>query len=162
MIINSVEKCVFAVLLLAFFQIPTLADQYLQYLTGYLNSLEVQVSEMKLNAERYEYSNVYAMIEDFKQNPTPAVRTDAELKEKTLKDYEDLNTGVFLFKSNNLIEKTAYMLTPERWPILKNVVENFQPGIPLNPSHMLYSLAVAIILSGLLLWPLRKVFKRQK
>ncbi len=162
MFINTLDKLVFSILLLASFQLPLLANDYLQLVNGYFLSTQSQVEAYQLNAQRHEYADVYAMIEDFKHNSNSAVRSDALLKEQTMQEYQHLAEALQTLKHGNWLEKIRFMLSPYNWPLLREVSLNFQPGIPLNVMAVIYSFVTALLLSALLLWPLRRLFKPKR
>lgn len=157
MVFSALDKMVFATLLLVLFQVPLLEDHYLQFLNGYYSSVKAQVDGYKLNASMHEYSDVHAMIEDFKRNPNAAVRADAQQKEKTLLEYKGLRKGIRILKEGNIVERSIYMFSPERWEVLREVFKNFQPGIPLNLLSIVYSAGGALLLGAMLMWPVRKI-----
>ncbi|WP_427980317.1 DUF2937 family protein [Agarivorans sp.] len=162
MFINTLDKLVFSILLLASFQLPLLANDYLQLVNGYFLSTQAQVEAYQLNAQRHEYSDVYAMIEDFKRNPNLAVRSDAQLKEQTMQQYQRLAQALQTLKHGNWLEKTRFMFSPSNWPLLREVSLNFQPGIPLNLMAVAYSFVTALLLGALLLWPLRRLVRPKR
>lgn len=160
MILNTLDKVLFASLLLTFFQLPLITNDYLQFINGYYLSTKSQVDGFKLNAETHEYTDVYAMVEDFKKNPNPAIRMDGEQKEQTLKEYEALEEGLSVLTHGNIVEKAMYMFNPERWEVLEEVMKNFKPGIPLTIYGLASSLLAALVLAAILMWPLNLLFKR--
>jgi hypothetical protein len=160
--INTLDKLVFSILLLASFQLPLLANDYLQLVNGYFLSTQAQVEAYQLNAQRHEYPDVYAMIEDFKRNSNSAVRSDALLKEQTMQEYQRLTDALQILKHGNWLEKTRFMFSPNNWPLLREVSLNFQPGIPLNVMAVAYSFVTALLVGAILLWPLRRLFRPKR
>ena len=158
MIINTVDKIVFGFLLLAFFQLPILTHGYIQFLNGYYLSTKAQVDGYKLNAQMHEYPDVQAMIDDFKRNATPAVRTDGEQKERVLQEFEALSEAMAILKKGNLFQKAQYMFSSNRWAVLQEVTANFKPGIPLSIEGIGGSLLSALVLGFLIMWPVKALF----
>ena len=139
------------------FQFPVLVGDYLQLVNGYYLSTKSQVDGYKKNAMIHEYFNVYEMIEDFKRNSNPAVRMDGEQKEQALDEFEKLEAALDILRNGNVFQKAAYMFTPSRWGILKEVSKDFEPSIPLRPTSFIYSIIAALLLGMLIMWPLRKL-----
>ena len=162
MILNTLDKAIFAVLLLTFFQMPLLATDYLQFINGYYLSTKAQVDAYTENAVAHEYADARAMIDDFRKNPNPAVRQDAEQKAQTLREFADLTRALDILKHGNLFQKAMYMLSPSRWDVLREVMTNFKPGIPLDPFSLGYSALGALVLGGMVMWPARRMAGRRE
>lgn len=154
-IINIFDKIVFGALLLLFFQVPILADHYLQYVSGYFDATERQVEGFKANAAQHNYPDVYAMIQDLSVNTNSVVRTDAQQKLQTMQEYEELKSSIATLKGGNIYERAWFMFNPSRWERLTKVYENFKPGIPLSLQDIGFSLLTALILSLCLMSPFR-------
>jgi len=161
-IFNIIEKILFGALLLLFFQVPILADHYLQFVSGYYDATSKQVEGYKQNAAQHQYADVYAMIDDLATNPNSVVRTDAEQKKQTMHEYEELKLTIATLKNGNIFERSWFMFNPARWETLKKVGENFKPGVPLGLQDIIFSVLTAVILSALIIWPLRLMFRRKK
>ncbi|MGY5453404.1 DUF2937 family protein [Agarivorans sp. MS3-6] len=157
MLVNTLDKVLFAVLLLAFFQMPILTEHYLQFVNGQYHSAKQQVDNFQINADLHQYASIDAMIDDFKQNSNLAVRTDAMQKQQTMANFRQLGQAIELFTQGNLYQKSIYMFSPERWQTLKKVLANFTPGISLNPLTIVYSVIAALFLGGMLMWPIRRM-----
>lgn len=162
MITNILDKILFGVLLLMAFQVPIIADQYLQFVSGYYQSTKNQVEGYSENAIKHEYANVYAMIADFRKNSNSAVRADGEQKLRVMKEFEELKKAMSTLKAGNIFEKAWFMFNPSRWQSLKKVMENFRPSIPLAITDIIYSGILAMILSLLIMWPIRSFIGRRK
>lgn len=160
-IINIFDKIVFGALLLLFFQVPILADHYLQFVSGYYEATERQVDGFKENAAMHNYQDVYAMIQDLLANTNSVVRTDAEQKMQTMHEYEELKVSIATLKGGNIYERAWFMFNPTRWETLKKVYENFKPGIPLGLNDIGFSILTALILSICMMWPLRFVVAKK-
>lgn len=155
MIINTLDKVVFGSLLLLAFQIPILSDHYLQFINGYYESTKQQVEGFRENAMMHEYADEYVMIEDLLNNPSPVVRTDAAQKQQTMQEYEQLKLAVTTLKNGNIFQKSWFMFKPDRWASVKKVLENFKPSIPLSFVDIIYSALMALLLSMIIMWPVR-------
>ena len=156
------DKVVFGVLLLVFFQLPLLTNEYLQLTNGYYLSTKSQVDGFKLNAKSHGYADLYEMVAELKLNATPAVRTDALQKEQTIHESNELLKAMDILKNGNIFEKALYMFAPQRWAVLREVSDNFQPGIPLSLRGFGYSLISALVLGFFIMWPIRRLFSISK
>ena len=154
-IINTFEKIVFGALLLLFFQVPILADHYLQFVSGYYAATERQVDGFKENAAAHQYPDVYAMITDLSANSNSVVRTDAEQKLQIMHDYEELKVSIATLKGGNIYTRAWFMFNPTRWETLQKVYPNFKPGIPLTLNDIGFSILTALLLSICMMLPLR-------
>lgn len=154
-IINIFDKIVFGALLLLFFQVPILADHYLQYVSGYYDAIDQQVEGFKENAAKHNYKDVYAMIDDLLANSNSVVRTDAEQKVQTMHEYEELKETIATLQNGNIYQRAWFIFNPTRWDRLKKVYENFKPGVPLGLTDIGFSVLTALMLSILMMWPLR-------
>ncbi len=161
-IINVFDKIVFGTLLLLFFQVPILADHYLQYVSGYFDATEKQVEGFKANAAQHNYPDVYAMIKDLSVNTNSVVRTDAEQKMQTMQEYEELKVSIATLKDGNIYERAWFMFNPSRVERLTKVYENFKPSIPLSLQDIGFSLLTALILSLCLMSPFRWLATRSE
>jgi hypothetical protein len=156
---NTLDKLVFGALLILLFQVPILSDHYLQFISGYYQATQQQVTNYEKNATLHGYENVYAMVDDFLKNETPAVRKDGEQKLQTLNEYEALKEALVIMQNGNIFQRSWYMFNPLRWKILRNVLENFSPGIPLKLDDILYGILLALLLSYLFMWPIKHIFE---
>jgi len=161
-IINILDKILFGILLLVFFQVPILSDHYLQYVSGYYDATSKQVEGFKQNAAQHNYPDVYAMINDLRTNSNSVVRTDAEQKLETMREYEELTATITTLKEGNIYQRAWFIFNPSRWETLKKVHENFKPGIPLSVNDIGFSVLTALVLSILLIWPFRFLATREK
>jgi hypothetical protein len=160
-IINIFDKIVFGALLILFFQVPILADHYLQFVSGYYDATEHQVEGFKENAAMHDYKDVYAMINDLLGNSNAVVRTDAEQKMQTMHEYEELKTTIATLQNGNIYQRAWFIFNPTRLDTLKKVYENFKPGIPLGLNDVGFSLLTALILSLGIMWPFRWLAGRE-
>ncbi|WP_199611059.1 DUF2937 family protein [Flocculibacter collagenilyticus] len=146
-ILRFIDKLLFGFLLILALQIPLLAEHYHQYLSGYYYATQAQVEGYKLTAKAHEYPDVYAMIERHLNNELPSVRTDAQQKLDTLKEYEQLQSALVVFEQGNILEKTLFMFHPQRYQRLDNIIENFHPGIPLTIDAMIFALLFTVVIN---------------
>ncbi|MEH6470840.1 MAG: DUF2937 family protein [Halopseudomonas sp.] len=160
--LKMLDKLVFAAALLLALQIPQLADHYQQFLSGYYQSLRVQVEGYQANAARHQYADVYAMVDDHLRNNTASVRTDAQQKLDTLNDFEATQTAMQLFQQGNLLEKSLYMFAPNRLPALEKTLTNFVPGIPLSGDGILFGVIVGSVINAMLSLPVYLFVRRRK
>lgn len=160
-IINIVDKIVFGALLLLFFQVPILSDHYLQFVSGYYEAINKQVEGFKENATQHNYNDVYAMIDDLRVNTNSVVRTDAEQKMETMREYEELKKTIATLQAGNIYERAWFMFNPSRWETLNKVYVNFKPGIPLGLHDIGFSIITALMLSICVMWPFRLLVSKK-
>ncbi len=162
MILNTFDKLLFGFLLLLTFQIPIIADHYLQFVSGYYESTKHQVDGYKANAVLHEYENVYTMIDVLLENSNSAVRFDAEQKLQTMHEYEELKIALDVLTNGNIFEKAWFIFNPVRYDELKKVLDNFKPGMPLNIIDIMYGIVTALFLNMLLFFPIKHfIFKKK-
>lgn len=161
MFINIIDKITFAFLLLCAFQVPILSDHYLQYVNGYYQATKVQVDGFAENAKKHQYPSVEAMVADLLKNANSVVRTDAKQKQQTLLEFNTLNQALITLQNGNIFERAWFMFQPSRFHTLKQVTQNFKPGIPLAINELIYALILSLILSMLLLSPVRYLFRKR-
>lgn len=161
MIGRLLDKLVFGVALIAALQMPLLVDHYHQYLSGWYKATKWQVDGYEATAKTHQFANAQAMIENHLKNAEPSVRTDAEQKLATVDRLADLSLGMDTFATGNLLEKMLFMLHPDRVYVLKDVVQNFKLGIPLNANGLAFGVLFALVLNFLIMLPFR-VFGRRK
>ena len=89
------------------------------------------------------------------------VRTDAEQKMQTMREYEELRITIETLKSGNIFERAWFMFNPARWETLQKVIANFKPGIPLGLQDILLSALTALLLSAFLVWPFRLLSRKK-
>lgn len=155
MIGRLLDKLVFGVALIVALQMPLLVDHYHQYLSGWYKATQWQVDGYEATAKTHQFANAQAMIENHLKNTEPSVRADAEQKLATVKLLADLSVGMDTFATGNLLEKMLFMLNPDRIHVLKDVVQNFKPGIPLNASGLAFAVIFALLLNFLIMLPFR-------
>ena len=153
MIGRLIDKLVFGVALIVSLQIPLLVDYYHQYLSGWYKATELQVDGYAATAKPHQFADVQAMINAHLNNAEPSVRTDAEQKLATVHLLAELTAGMDTFATGNLLEKMLFMLHPDRIQLLKDVVQNFKVGIPLNVSGLLFAVVFALLLNVLIMLP---------
>lgn len=153
MIGRLIDKLVFALALLVALQIPLLVDHYHQYLSGLYKATQWQVEGYEATAKANQFVDAKAMIEQHLRNTEPSVRADAEQKQKTIQELNELSSGIATFTHGSLLEKIWFMFQPARIQLLKDVVQNFKVGIPLSASGLLFSLVLAFILNFVILLP---------
>jgi hypothetical protein len=149
------DKLVFGVALIVALQMPLLVDHYHQYLSGWYKATQWQVDGYEATAKTHQFANAQAMIENHLKNTEPSVRADAEQKLATVELLADLSVGMDTFATGNLLEKMLFMLNPDRIHVLKDVVQNFKPGIPLNASGLAFAVIFALLLNFLIMLPFR-------
>lgn len=153
MILRIVDKLIFGAALLLALQMPLLADHYHQYLSGLYKATKWQVDGFETTAKANEFADVKAMIDNHLQNSEPSVRDDARQKLATVDLLAELTQGMAVFEHGYLVEKILFMLHPDRIEALKDVAQNFKPGIPLTFSGLGFGAVLALIVNMLLMLP---------
>lgn len=162
MITRLVDKLIFGGCLIIALQIPQLADHYQQFLSGLYQATKWQIEGYQITADKYEYANVRAMIEDHLSNDNLSVRADAKQKLETLETFEQLTNGIKLFKQGNLLEKSFYMFQPKRLGYLKETLHNFSLGIPLTLSSILFGIIIGLLINIIITGPIVLIAKKIK
>jgi hypothetical protein len=162
MILRFLDKLLFGIALIAALQIPQLADHFQQYLSGLHTSTQWQVNGYETTATNYSYKNAKAMIEHHLQNDVPSVRMDAQQKLATMQQLEKLQSGITIFNTGNLLEKTMYMFNPRNYSYLSETLANFKMGIPLSVEGFTFGLLVGIFINLLIGLPFVLLSKTRK
>lgn len=144
MITGIFDKLIFGVLCLGLMQLPLIADHYLQYLQGYTDAVSQEVRQYQALATQYNYPSVQALITEHQQSAIPSVKADAMYKQQRLAELVTLEQGLAVFKTGHLGQKIAYMVAPQHAEILRAVLPNFKPGIPLSPYYVLLCIGLAL------------------
>jgi len=160
--VNTLDKVIFATVLILAFQIPIISDHYLQYLSGYFQSTKDQVAGYQKNALQHQYANVDEMIADLLQSKSPVVRSDAMQKQQNLTKYHELTVAIEILQTGDVFQRAWYMFNPSRWQVLKQVMVNFKPGLPLTIKDLLYACLFALLASFLLMLPIKWLMNEQK
>lgn len=155
MIGRLVDKLVFGAALIVSLQLPLVVDHYHQYLSGWYKATQSQVDGYAATAKQHQFADMQAMIDAHLNNAEPSVRTDAEQKLATVHLLAELSAGMDTFATGNLLEKMGFMLHTDRIQLLKDVVQNFKPGIPLNSSGLAFAVLFALLLNMLIMLPFR-------
>lgn len=146
-----IDKILFAVLFLIALQVPILADHYRQYLAGFYDATELQVSELRELARVNGYNDVDALIDELKKNPQQIVRQDANNKSAALRRLAVLEDGIETLNSGDYFSQAWYMFSPTQQETLRQVLSNFSPSVPLSAPSIVFSLLTAILLN-LIIW----------
>lgn len=148
-----VDKILFTALFIASLQIPVLFDHYRQYLAGFYEATRQQVAELDTLAAQYGFTSTDSLIAHLSENSDPVVRQDAQSKAELLRTYTDSQEGLSILQHGNYFQRVGYIFSPNRYPILSQVLQNFTPALPLNINSVIYSLLLALLLNGFLLAP---------
>lgn len=156
------DKLLFGLTLLLALQVPQLADHYQQFLAGWFESTQWQVEGYEATAKEFGYPSAQAMIKQHQLNSEPSVRADAEQKLATLTLYDELKTGITLFREGNLMSKSIYMFAPSRYNYLEKTIDNFKPGIPLTTSGLLFGAIIGLTLNFIVTQPFLFFIRRRR
>ncbi len=162
MILRFLDKLIFGAALIAALQIPQLADHYQQYLSGLQSSTQWQVKGYEATATKYRYTNAKAMIEHHLQNDVPSVRMDAQQKLSTIEQLQEIKSGIAVFNSGNLLDKTLYMFNPENYDYLAETLTNFKLGIPLTIEGFAFGVIVGLFINMLIGLPFVMLARSRK
>lgn len=162
MIFKTLDKLFFGITLVLALQVPQFADHYQQFLAGMHESSQWQMNGYQQTAKKYNYASVDAMIEHHLQNAVPSVRDDAVQKQQTIIKYNELNEGLAVFQSGNIIQKLLYMLSPSGWQYIDNTVENFSFGLPITTEGILFGVLFGLFLNLLISAPSSMIAKRRR
>lgn len=159
MFFSWLDKFIFAALLLLTLQIPTLIDQYRQYLSGYIDALTSQVEDWQALANDFNFETVDELIQHYKNTDDEIIKAEAQLKQNVLLDLSAQQQSFELLNSANYPRQVIHIFSPAQSPVLKRVFKNFKPGLSLSLNTGIYSVVLAIVLNILLLAPFW-IFKR--
>jgi hypothetical protein len=162
MILRFLDKLLFGAALIVALQIPQLADHYHQYLSGLHSSTQWQIQGYETTASTYRYASAKAMIEHHLQNEVPSVRMDAQQKLDTLAQFAVIESGITVFNSGNLLEKTLYMFNPENYQFLSETLTNFKLGIPLTIEDIIFGITIGLLINLLISLPFILFIKSRK
>ncbi|RTE66217.1 DUF2937 family protein [Amphritea opalescens] len=160
MIGRLIDKFIFGLTLLFALQVPQLADQYQQFLSGLYQATRWQVEGYQQTAQAFGYTDAHAMIQHHRQNSVASVRADAEQKLATLAQNQQLQQGVTLFETASLIRKALYMANPTRYRYLETTLHHFSPGIPLTIEGIAFGVIVGLLLNLIITLPMSFFFRR--
>lgn len=160
MLLGIFEKLVFGTLLILAFQMPVLAVQYQQYLSGFFDATKLQVDGYQSTAERFGMPDAQALVERHLQNSDPSVRADAEQKLATLRLYARLEVVVAGFEHWNILHKTYYIFFEGERGILLQTLRHFEPGMPLSVDDIAICALAALLLTMIVFEPLKWWWRR--
>lgn len=156
------DKILFAVLFITMLQVPVVADHYLQYLNGYLDATDTEVSHYQTLASKYGYSDANAMIEALTRNPDPLVKDDAQHKQLVIDANQEAHEAFATLSRSNYFEQAWYFAQPFQYERLQNVLAVYQPSLPLHLPAISSALVTSLCLYLGLSAPVFMVRRRRR
>ncbi|MDM7861936.1 DUF2937 family protein [Alteromonas sp. ASW11-36] len=162
MIAKLVSKLLFAAVLLLLFQVPILNQQYVQYLSGYIDANQKQIDALEILASNNGYPSVDTLLAQWLSNSDPVIRADAQNKQTMLVETEKLRGDLVYLRDAHYFQALLYFINPANAEHLPAVWRNFKPGIPLTIEPLLFSVLLALVFSGCgsLCWRVVRTKKR--
>lgn len=147
MVARTLDKLLFGFALLLALQAPVFVAQYHQYLEGYFDKSSQMVEQWRALASRNNYESIEAMISHHAQNEVASVRDDAQLKQQTLDEHKEIEQALSTFRTGNLVQKIAFIVTPKHSDLLIKVAKNYQPGVPLTLDGLVFAFVAGLLLN---------------
>ncbi|WP_100643970.1 DUF2937 family protein [Alteromonas facilis] len=157
MIKDTLSKLLFACILLLLLQVPILAAHYVQYLSGYIAANQSQIEKWETLSSDHAVENIEALIERLLSNSDAVVRQDAENKKDLILETKTMRDDMAYLSSANYPQQLIFMLSPDRVGRLKDVLQQFKPGIPLTIQDIIWSTGIAVLLNALLMFVYRGI-----
>jgi hypothetical protein len=159
------DKLLFSALLVVAFQVPILADHYRQYLQGFYDATLEQVVYLDTLAANFGFHSAHDLIDYLVQSSDPIVQQDAKNKAQIMATKIQLEEDMRILSTGHYYAQAWYMLQPQHYPRLKQVMINFSPSIPLHPNALVWAIITALLANLIILSPLyayKFIHKRQK
>ncbi|WP_163932284.1 DUF2937 family protein [Paraferrimonas sp. SM1919] len=147
------DKLLFVLIFLLVAQVPSISDQYLGYLQEYKKTSIQNIDQLKVNADMHGYKDVSSMLYDWLTYDIPAVIDDAEGKFKLLQQYEQVIADKAYLQQANYFEQLLFIANPLKWGVLKNVLKDYHPSIPVNVGVISFAILATLLLQVLLYLP---------
>ena len=147
---TTLNQLLFGALLLVCLQVPIVTVQYIQYLSGYLEANQQQLTQLSALANQGGYASVDALIDELLQNPATVIQQDAQNKQQLIQDTRQVNLDITHLQQASYPQQLWYMVQPGQLSRLDSVLAKFSPGLPLQPVDIAWSVLFALILSTLL------------
>lgn len=161
-ILRLLDKLLFAALLIVMLQVPIVTDHYLQYLNGYLDATQGEVTHYQQLASTYGYPDVEAMLAALKANSDPLVRDDATHKQQVLNAHQSARQAMLTLQTSNYFEQFWYFVQPSQYARLGKVLSLYQPSLPLQPQAVGSALVTSLTLYLLLSLPALLLSRRHQ
>lgn len=160
--LNLLDKLAFGLALLFALQIPLLADHYQQFLASYYQATKVQVDGYKAVDANNQDTNVQSVVNDSRNNGSASIGSYARQKFDTLQEFAATEQAINLFENSNIVSKAIYMFNPKRADTLKQILNNFVPGLPLSGGGLLFGVIVGLLLNLIFSAPFYLMFGGKK
>jgi len=144
---SLLSRVMFGIGLITCMQIPEFIKQFNLTLKGYVLALEEQVLEMQNIALHFSYASARAMVLEHQQNAQDSVREIATSQLTLLNNYETLKLISANFLDLNVFLQGWHIFQPQLRPILNLVIQEFQWGIPLTLTALVFGIIGGLVLS---------------
>ena len=161
-ILRLIDKIVFAALLILMLQVPIVTDHYVQYLNGYVDATQAEVDHYQQLADTYGYTNINAMLTALQTNQDPLVRDDAQHKQIVMQAHNEAQQALANLRTSNYFEQAWYFAQPAQYQRLSQMLNLYQPSLPLKPQAIGSALVTSLSLYLLLWLPLAWLRQRRK
>ncbi|MEZ4630135.1 MAG: DUF2937 family protein [Deinococcales bacterium] len=146
---RTVDKIIFAVLLIIGLQIPNFLIQYQQRLGGHLDEAKRNVASYEPMAEQLLGSaDVRELASRFIASADEKDRLFANKIAGDMDRMVHLDGLLTALKESNPVSRMAYALFQLEPPIARQTLTDFKLGIPLTLEAIIYGLILAIVITG--------------
>ena len=161
-ILRLIDKIVFAALLILMLQVPIVTDHYVQYLNGYVDATQAEVDHYQQLADTYGYTDINSMLTALQANQDELVRDDARHKQTVLLAHKEAQKAPHNLRTSNYFEQAWYFAQPAQYQRLGQVLNLYQPSLPLKPQAVGSALITSLSLYLLFWLPVAWLRHRRK
>tara|TARA_B100000929_G_scaffold106403_1_gene84226 strand:- start:28 stop:543 length:516 start_codon:yes stop_codon:yes gene_type:complete len=161
-ILRLIDKIVFAALLILMLQVPIVTDHYVQYLNGYVDATQAEVDHYQQLADTYGYTDINSMLTALQANQDALVRDDAQHKQTVMQAHKEAQQALKKLRTSNYFEQAWYFAQPAQYQRLGQVLNLYQPSLPLKPQTVGSALITSFSLYLLLWLPVALLRHRRK
>ena len=161
-ILRLIDKIVFAALLILMLQVPIVTDHYVQYLNGYVDATQAEVDHYQQLADTYGYTDINSMLTALQANQDELVRDDAQHKQTVMQAHKEAQQALKKLRTSNYFEQAWYFAQPAQYQRLGQVLNLYQPSLPLKPQTVGSALITSFSLYLLLWLPVALLRHRRK
>ena len=161
-ILRLIDKIVFAALLILMLQVPIVTDHYVQYLNGYVDATQAEVDHYQQLADTYGYTDINSMLTALQANKDALVRDDAQHKQTVMQAHKEAQQALKKLRTSNYFEQAWYFAQPAQYQRLGQVLNLYQPSLPLKPQTVGSALITSFSLYLLLWLPVALLRHRRK
>lgn len=161
MLLNALDKTVFAIAVFLALQVPSFSDHYLQFVSGQYDTLKSHYSDIDGIAKKYGFNDAHEFVSKRLESDDPISRDQAEVDQKRIYEYEDAETAIEALKNGSYYGRLFFILNPAKLDVFKKVWKNYRISVVISGNDILYSFLTAFLFSAVLCAPF-KLFKRKK